>query len=202
MLIYGERAPEKVELRTDSDILISLAHADLYSIDPSIAGSLRVHACEDRNQGGLSSSVGPEKAEDLLVLDHQTQRLKGNIVFSSIASLILLGQLLNDQIMAIRRHLSHTALRLPHRIVNIALHSGILAFHLNLILRINQLLPLILLLPQTFTESLHIAHQTRFLGHPIFLLDSIIEPDREEEDQEPTVQDYNAFCGLAADVGD
>ena len=60
MLIDSESGPKQIKLGADTNELICLAISNLKAIDPCISLSFGIHASEDRDEGGFTSSIRPQ----------------------------------------------------------------------------------------------------------------------------------------------
>jgi hypothetical protein len=81
VLFDGHLRPVDIKLGAETDLELDLLQlrVDVIASDPGISRSGLVHACQLRDQGGLSSSVGSQESEHLSLVDHE-----GNVFVSGV----------------------------------------------------------------------------------------------------------------------
>lgn len=123
MFIDAESWPKEIELRTNTDVLVNFSFSDRNPIDPCVSFSFRIHACQNWNESGLSSSIRTQKAKNLFILDVKAQRLESYVIIFSISGFVFFHQLFCNEVLFVNRHSlnfkmhSLNALVFPHEII-------------------------------------------------------------------------------------
>lgn len=99
MLFNSEVAPEKIELRTDTDLKLDKLKLISYVItgNPGIPLSWAIETCEHGDKGSFTSTVWSQHSEHLSFLDSETEAFGGDFRRDSTACGIYLPHVFYDQ---------------------------------------------------------------------------------------------------------